>query len=110
MDNPTFSFTTKLWLWTTDKAPASWHFLSIAGEAAEEIQAHAAMARLEMGGGRRRGFGAVKLEAAIGETAWQTSLFPDKDSGGFLLPVKAAVRKAERLALDDEVTVRLALM
>lgn len=110
MNNPTFNFTTILWLWTTDRAPASWHFLSITGDVGEEIKAHATLARLELGLSKRRGFGAVKVQATIGETVWQTSIFPDKDSGGYLLPVKAAVRKAEGLALDDDVTVHLELI
>jgi hypothetical protein len=38
---------------------------------------------------------------------WTTSLFP-KD-GRYLVPVKAWVRKAERLELGDTVTVRLAV-
>jgi len=110
MDNPTFTFTTQLWLWTSDKALASWHFLSIIGEVGEEINAHAALARLELGMARKRGWGAVKVQAQIRETAWQTSIFPSKDRGGYLLPVKAAVRKAEGLVLDEDVTVTLELI
>ncbi|GIV84875.1 MAG: hypothetical protein KatS3mg052_1882 [Candidatus Roseilinea sp.] len=41
----------------------------------------------------------------IGGTLFTTSLFP-KD-GRFLVPIKAAVRKAERLTEGDEVTVQL---
>ena len=106
----TFTFTTELWLWTTDKAPASWHFLSITGGVGEEIKAHATLARLELGLAKKRGWGMVKVEAVIGGTIWQTSIFPDKDSGGYLLPVKAAVRKAEKLSLGDDVTVTLELI
>jgi hypothetical protein len=97
----------KLWLWQSDKAPASWHFLSIEGEAAEAIHALALMRRLESG--RRRGWGAMKVHATIGETSWNTSIFPDKGSGGWLLPVKAAVRKAEELVVGDLIQVSLTL-
>jgi Domain of unknown function (DUF1905) len=103
----THTVTAKLWLWTSDKAPASWHFLTIEGEAAEAIHALALMRRLESG--RRRGWGAMKVSATIGETDWETSIFPEKDSGGWLLPVKAAVRKAEGLGPGDEVTVTVSL-
>jgi len=108
--NPTFTITTELWLWTTDKAPASWHFLSIKGEIAEEIKAHATMARLELGLAKRRGWGSVKVEAKIGKTIWQTSIFPGSGEDVYLLPVKAAVRKAEDLTLGDEIKVRLELI
>jgi Domain of unknown function (DUF1905) len=103
----THTVTVKLWLWTTDKAPASWHFVTIDGEAAEAIEALAVMRRLE--NGRRRGWGSMKVSATIGDTAWHTSIFPDKSHNGWLLPVKAAVRKTEGLVVGDivEVTVTL---
>jgi hypothetical protein len=97
--------TTKLWIWSSDKAPASWHFLTIGGEAAAAIHATALMRRLE--GGRRRGWGSLKVKARIGDSEWDTSIFPDKQSGGWLLPVKAAVRKAEGLVAGDMVSVRV---
>lgn len=103
----THNITAILWLWSSDKAPASWHFLTIEGEAAEAIHALALMRRLEFG--KRRGWGAMKATANIGETTWQTSIFPEKDSKGWLLPVKAAVRKAETLVAGDEVEVNIAV-
>jgi hypothetical protein len=103
----THSITATLWLWTTDKAPASWHFLTIDGEVAEAIHTTAIMRRLE--GERRKGWGSIKVTATIGETCWDTSIFPAKDVGGWMLPVKAAVRKAEGLVAGDAVTVQLTL-
>ena len=103
----THNITAKLWLWNSDKASASWHFLTIEGEAAEAIHALALMRRLESG--RRRGWGAMKVRVTIGETSWDTSIFPDKGSGGWLLPVKAAVRKAEELVAGDQVRVSVTL-
>ena len=101
----THSITATLWIWTTDKAPASWHFLTIDGDAGEAIQALVLMRRLEFG--RKRGWGSMKVRATIGDTSWETSIFPAKDVGGWLLPVKASVRKAEGLVAGDEVTVAL---
>jgi hypothetical protein len=102
-----YAVTAQLWLWKSDKAPASWHFLTIDGEAAEAIHALALMRRLESG--RRRGWGSMKVRACIGDTSWDTSIFPDKGTGGWLLPVKAAVRKSEGLVAGDEVEVSVAV-
>ena len=99
----THTLTTQLWIWTTDKAPASWHFLTLDGEMAEAIHALALMRRLE--GGRKRGWGSMKVRATVGDTSWDTSIFPAKDIGGWLLPVKLAVRKAEGLVAGDLVRV-----
>ena len=101
----THILTTQLWIWTTDKAPASWHFLTLDGEVAEAIHGLALMRKLE--GGRKPGWGSMKVRATIGDTSWDTSIFPAKEAGGWLLPVKAAVRKAEVLVAGDHVTVQL---
>ena len=98
----------RIWLWNNGTNPASWHFVTITGDAAEAIRAHEAMHRLEFGKGR--GFGSVKVSAAIGETSWNTSVFPSKSEDGFLLPIKKAVRKAQDLAEGDEVQVSLDLL
>lgn len=103
----THTVTAKLWIWSSDKASASWHFLTIQGEAAEAIHALALMRRLETG--RRRDWGAMKVKAIIDNTHWETSIFPQKDSGGWLLPVKAAVRKAHGLVAGDKVNVTVSL-
>lgn len=100
MSSETHAVSARLWIWTSDRAAANWHFLTIEGPAAEAVHALALMRRLE--DGRRRGWGAMKVKAQIGTTDWETSIFPDKASGGWLLPVKAAVRKAEGLVAGDD--------
>ena len=92
-----------LWRWTTPAAPAAWHFITIDGDAGEALSATALMRRLE---GLSRGFGSLKVAATIGETTFKTSVFPSKETG-WLLPVKASVRKAERLAVGEAVTLVL---
>ena len=51
----------------------------------------------------------VKVEAHIGEVVWRTSVFP-LNKGGYLLPIKAEVRRKADLAAGDEVTVELELL
>ncbi|CCE99595.1 hypothetical protein predicted by Glimmer/Critica (plasmid) [Sinorhizobium fredii HH103] len=45
----------------------------------------------------------------IGKTEWTTSVFPDKASGSFLLPVKAEVRRKEKLAAGQSIRIKLSL-
>jgi hypothetical protein len=101
-----FTTTTPLWRWQSATAPAAWFFLTIAGEAADGIR-FAAMSGQWLD--KRSGFGSARVTVAIGGTVWQTSVFPHKESGGWLLPVKAAVRKAEGIAEGDDVTVTVSL-
>lgn len=97
-----FTYGGIVWRWksTNSDAPAAWFFLTIDGDTAAAIRASA---------GVRRGFGSIRVAARIGETEFQTSIFPSKETGGWLLPLKAAVRKAERLAEGDAVEVMLEL-
>ena len=99
-----WAFTGPLCLWrgkTSDGSPtkAAWHFVTIDGVVADALRVAAA--------GRSAAWGSVHVTVTIGGTAWQTSVFPSKEVAGFLLPIKASVRKAEKLAEGDVVTVRL---
>ena len=49
----------------------------------------------------------IPVRARIGETEWKTSLFPR--DGGYIVPVRASVRQAEKVGEGDTVTVRLEL-
>ena len=86
-----------VWLWS--EAKNSWHFLTVPAGQAMEI-------RLE-GMAARRGFGSVRVEAAIGGVRWRTSLFPDSKSGGYVLPLKADIRRRAHIAAGDDVTVEI---
>ena len=98
-----FTHTAALWRWSGGNG-GSWFFLTIDGEAGEALCATALMRRLELG--QSRGFGAIKVTALIGDSRWSTSVFPAKD-GGYMLPVKAAVRRAEQIGEGDEVAITL---
>jgi hypothetical protein len=94
-----------LWRWTTPAAPAAWFFVTIDGAAGEVLSGTALMRRLE---GMAKGFGSLKVVARIGASEFKTSVFPSKELG-WMLPVKASVRKAEGLDEGDAVTVELTL-
>ena len=51
------------------------------------------------------GWGMIPVEAVIGGVTFTTSLFP-KD-GGYLLPLKAAVRRPRQITVGDEITVEM---
>lgn len=88
-------FTAKLWKW---QGKAAWYFITLPLAPSRDIK---------FAQGPRRGFGAVRVDVSIGSTAWQTSIFPESKSGCYILPVKAAVRKKEKLATGKPVKVRL---
>ena len=92
--------TAPIWLWSGGQG--AWHFLTIPEEEAIEIRAHGF-------GGERRRFGSVRVEASLAGVAWRTSVFPQK-SGGYILPIKADVRRRAGLSAGDMVTIELELL
>ncbi len=91
--------TAPLWLWSG--GTASWHFITIPEELCDEIRAESFA--------RRAGFGSVRVDATIADVTWRTSVFPQK-SGGYILPVKADVRRRTAIVAGDEVEVTLELI
>ncbi len=82
-----YTFTANVWLW---QGEASWTFLTVPKRIAAEI-------KQSLPEKKRKAFGTVRLTAQINHTRWQTSLFPDKKSGAYVLPLKAAIRQKEQI-------------
>ena len=93
------SLTGPLWLWTGENG--AWHFITVPAGVSDEIRSHAMVSLA--------GFGSVRVEATIGDVTWRTSVFPTKE-GGYILPVKAEVRRKAGFAAGDEVTVEIELL
>jgi len=79
------------------RGPAPYYYLPLPPEAAEDVHDVRKMATY--------GWGVIPVAARIGEVEFETSLFP-KD-GGYLLPLKDAVRKPSGIAVGHEVSVEL---
>jgi hypothetical protein len=89
-------FAGELWSW---RGPAPYHFITVPEEACVGIRAVAPFVTY--------GWGVIPVKVRIGQTVWETSLFP-KD-GGYVVPIKDAVRKAEGLAEGDTATLKMAI-
>ncbi|MEX2080772.1 MAG: DUF1905 domain-containing protein [Dehalococcoidia bacterium] len=98
MDSGTLpmAFAGELWYW---RGPSPYHFITVPEEAAAEIRAVSRVVSY--------GWGVIPVRVCIGESEFETSLFP-KD-GGYVLPIKDAVRNAEGLGLGDIVPVEMAI-
>ena len=81
------------------RGPAPYHFVALPDWVAEQVA--------ELAKAVTYGWGMIPVQASVGGTTWTTSLFA-KD-GGYVLPVKDAVRKAESLAIDSVVEVTLSI-
>lgn len=100
-------FAAPLQIWTNEAENGSVGFVILPAEAAEQVAGHELVRRLELG--KRRGFGSVKVTATIGDSTWDTSVFPQKGRESWFMAVKVAVRRAEGIEEGDLVEVELEL-
>ena len=89
-------FTGPVWEW---RGPAPYYFVSVPDEECLDIK--------EVASALTYGWGVIPVTVQVGATRFSTSLFP-KD-GGYAVPLKDAVRRAEGIADGDTITVRLLL-
>ena len=95
-----FRFEAELWRWQA-KTGTAWIFATLPWDVSEDVRDTGDVL------GPRQGFGSVRVEVSIGETMWHTSVFPDKSTGCYVLPIKKAVRAAEDLEVGDLVSVEV---
>ena len=96
----TSTYQTRARLWRYPGEKASWYFLILPRGLSREF-------KLVDVGLRRRGFGSLRVAATIGETMWTTSRFPSTQFQCYLLPVKAPLRKQEKLVAGKNVSLKL---
>jgi hypothetical protein len=89
-----FEFTAEMYPW---RGPSPYHFMNVPDEVATELRNLSPLLTY--------GWGVIPVSVRIGDTDFETSLFP-KD-GGYALPIKDKVRKAEDLTDGDAITVEM---
>ncbi len=89
-------FSTEVIYW---RGPSPYHFAPVTEAQAKKIKAMASELTY--------GWGVIPVRVKIGKTEFTTSLFPR--DGGYMVPIKDAVRKAEDIDVGDKVTVNLFL-
>ncbi|WP_380165062.1 DUF1905 domain-containing protein [Jannaschia sp. R86511] len=86
----------EVWYW---RGPAPFHFVSVPDDVRDRLKEASALVTY--------GWGMVPAQVRLGATTWTTSLWP-KD-GGYVVPLKDAVRRAEDVEVGDTVTLALTL-
>lgn len=87
-------FSGQIWFW---RGPAPWYFVTVPEEQCRDLKA--------ISGTVTYGWGMIPVKVRIGKIEWETALWP-KD-GRYIVPIKANVRRAEKLEEGDTVTIRL---
>lgn len=93
----TFKIKAKVWKWP---GLAGWHFVYVEKETQKKIDKYIIKNKI-----RKYRNGLMKIKAKVGETSWDTTLFPSKKEKCYMLSIKAKVRKLE--GIFDSDTIRL---
>jgi hypothetical protein len=86
--------TGEIWHW---RGPAPYYFVTVPADTSARLK--------EVASAVTYGWGMVPVLAQVGDTEWETSLWP-KD-GGYVVPLKDAVRHAEDLEEGEVVRIQL---
>ena len=88
------NFSAEVWFW---RGPSPFHFVTIPPAESELFKSIAASVTY--------GWGMVPCMVSVGHTHWETSLWPKE--GGYILPLKSAVRQTEDIRVGDLIDVEL---
>lgn len=91
-----FRFSAEPWQYT---GAGGWIFASLPKELSDEIRQHFK--------GEEEGWGRMTVMAKLGSTEWKTAIWFDTKADTYLLPLKADVRKKEKVALGKKIEVAL---
>lgn len=78
---------------------AAWRFVTLPRDISNEIGIRYK--------NQKKGWGSIPVLVTVGKTSWETSIFPDKKSQSYLLPMKSEVRKKEGIVDGDKVAVSI---
>jgi hypothetical protein len=98
-----FKFKSKVIVWNAGNHAkgddsGAWRFARVPENISAKIK--------EMQKGRlRRGWGAVYAKAKIKKSEWTTSVFPDRHSATYILPLKKQIRYEENLYDGIDISV-----
>lgn len=94
-----FSLKAKVWLY---QGPAAWHFITLPKGKAQIIK--------KRFGHTEKGWGSLRVQVKAGAVVWKTSIFADKKSGSYLLPLKTEIRKQANIHKGDMLSFELTIL
>jgi hypothetical protein len=95
----TYRFRATIWKYSGN---AAWHFVTLPNKQATMVRS--------LFKDFARPFGSIPVEVTIGNTTWRTSIFADSKSDSYVLPLKADVRRREKLAEGNVVDVSMHIL
>ena len=94
-----YEFTAKVWNYSSTGGTCGWYIACLPKEMSKEIREN--LKFLE------EGWGLLKMTAKIGNSQWATAIWFDTKLQTYLLPIKAEIRKKEKIETDKDVKIMI---
>jgi hypothetical protein len=94
--NSEYTFKSELW---KHSGPSGWCFVTLPSELSAKIRKNYSDSE--------EGWGRLKTAAKVGKTIWVTAIWFDTKHNSYLLPVKTEIRKKEKLAIGEAISIEL---
>jgi Domain of unknown function (DUF1905) len=91
-----YEFSAKVWQYS---GPGGWYFVSLPAKIAAEIRENLKW--------QEEGWGRMKATAAIGKSKWETAIWFDTKHKTYILPLKADVRRKEKIETNKEIKTKI---
>ena len=89
-----YEFAGKPWQY---QGKGAWHFISLPLDFAKEIRDNLKW--------QEEGWGRMKAKAKIGNSEWETAIWFDTKANTYLMPLKADIRKKEKIEVGKKINV-----
>lgn len=89
-----YAFSGRTWQHTS---PTGWHFVALPVELSGEIRKNLKW--------QEEGWGRLKAKARVGNTEWETAIWFDTKRNAYLLPLKAEIRRKEKIVANRDISV-----
>lgn len=90
-----YEFEAKIWQYASPNG--GWYFVSLPVYVAAEIR--------DILKSEEEGWGRLKAKAKINNTEWDTAIWFDSKAKTYILPLKAEIRKKEKLETDNKIKI-----
>jgi len=93
-----YQFSAVVWQYSQT---GGWYFVSLPSDLATEIR--------ELFKTQEEGWGRMKAKAKIRESLWDTAIWYDTKLGTYILPLKAEIRKKEKIEVGSILNIEVLL-
>lgn len=94
--NKQYSFRGKVWKY---KGATGWHFVTMSARLSNKIRGNHGMSE--------EGWGRLKTIASVEGFEWKTAIWFDRKSGGYLLPIKAEIRRKANISEGSTISIHV---